>query len=304
MSPKVRKLAGALALAAAVQVGAWIAVPGRTSESGLVRIPPADAGTSVAAPAQVFLEDVHDGPRPGARAPDADAVDNSIPEGRAARRDPRRAVAGLARLDPAASRLAEYEELACALASELGPQSVAELSQLCADERLAANERVASAAILRHVSSAAAPPAALQCLRAAWGARASEPALASRAVRALGAFGDAGDRAALLEASLDAKQPEQAALALAGLSAARGDEAALELASAVQLASDPRRAEMGLAALSAIAASPSGGVSERVRAQCAEAIENSLANPQTSDASRARKLGALAVLQAAGSRPR
>ncbi len=118
-------------------------------------------------------------------------------------------------------------------------------------------------------------------------------------MRALGAFGNAADRSALLAASTDAAQPQFASLALAGLSAARGDEAALELASAAEAGADPRRAELGLAALCSVAAAKHGGLSPAVRAQCADALERSLEDPKSPEQTRARRRCALAALDPA-----
>ena len=297
MRPQRRAAAAAAALAAAVLAGVWFAGPLRAPGASLSGGPRASA--IAPAWAEPIEKDV------AARELEAREPVQSAPAGTTPSAAARRAVAGLsARLDPATFRPAEFESLARALASELGPDAQRELLLLAADARLAASGRVACAELLRHLAASSLPEPALASVREVWAGRERDPVLASAAVRALGAFGSAADRSALLELSLEGSQPQFASLALAGLSAARGDEAALELVAAAQLATDARRADLGLAALCSIAASASSGLSPWVRAQCADAIEHTLTGPQATGASRPRKLCALAALDPARSAPR
>jgi hypothetical protein len=200
----------------------------------------------------------------------------------------RRALAAAAAgLESADFRQADFEQHARALAAGMRAETQAQLVLLAADARLAARERVACAEILRHCAGRALPETALGSLREAWAARETEPALASAAVRALGAFGSADDRHALLDQSVAGSE-----LALAGLSAARGDEAALELAVLAEQSTDPRRAEQALAALASIAASEDGGLTPRARAECAARLDKAFA-----DARESRRRCALAALE-------
>ena len=189
-------------------------------------------------------------------------------------------------------RAADFEQRARAIAAGMRAETQAQLVLLAADARLTARERVACAEILRHCAGRALPEAALGSLRDAWAARETEPALASAAVRALGAFGSADDRRALLEQSLERSQPAFAAQALAGLCAARGDEAALELAVLASETHDPRRAESALTTLASIAASDEGGLTARVRAECAARLGSAFA-----DARESRRQCALVALE-------
>jgi len=188
-------------------------------------------------------------------------------------------------------RPADFEQQARTIAAGMRAETQAQLVLLAADAQLAARERVACAEILRHSALRALPEPALGSVREAWGARQSDPALASAAVRALGAFGSADDRRALLEQSLDGSEAGFAALALAGLSAARGDEAALELAALARETPDARRAELALAALASIAVSEEGGLTPRARAECAAQLDAAFAG-----AREARRRCALAAL--------
>jgi hypothetical protein len=188
-------------------------------------------------------------------------------------------------------RAADFEQHARALAAGMRAETQAQLVLLAADARLAARERIACAEILRHCAGKTLPESAVVSVREAWSARATDPALASAAVRALGAFGSADDRHALLEQSLDSAQPAFTALALAGLCAARGDEAALELTALASESRDPRRSEVALSALASIAASDEGALTPRVRAECAAQLGSAFA-----DARESRRLCALAAL--------
>ena len=187
-----------------------------------------------------------------------------------------------ASIDPTRFRAPSFEVEARALASELDAEDAQELALAAGDAGRPAAERVAAAEILRHLAPGELPAAGLATLRSAWLERAGDPVLAAASVRALGAFGDAADRAEMLA---DAGE-----LSCAGLSAARGDEAALELVGALGEGADPRRAGIALAALTAIASASDAGLSDAARAGCARAL---LAIPQ--DVRPDRLLGAAAA---------
>jgi hypothetical protein len=173
-----------------------------------------------------------------------------------------------------------------ARAAQLDLEGQQELARIAGNARSEVHERLAAAELLRHVPGASLPPAALALLRGSWAARETDARLAAAAARALGRFGDAQDRRALLDASA-----ASSGIALAGLSAARGDAAALELAAVARDETDARRSEIALAALATIAAAQDGALSPGARSECAAALERAF-----SDGREARRLCALALL--------
>jgi len=270
----------------------WLAQAGRTPRAAVPEPPSASPALAGPTRSPVPLENA-EAPVDRSVQPEAESLSTAAETCESAFT----ALTGLAGdLDPAAFRLGEFEMHARAIASGLGAEGRAELLALAVDSRLQARERIACAEILRHIPDAGLPASTLQLLRESWNERERDPVLAAAAVRALGAFGDASDRSALLDAS-----PETNALALAGLSAARGDDAALELSAVAAGNLDARRAMAGLAALCAIAASPDSGLSPAVRAQCADSIERKLADGKVTPEQRARLSGALAALDPARS---
>jgi len=211
--------------------------------------------------------------------------------------DARVRAAGLAAaIDPEIFRVATFDVQARAIGRTLDPETARDLARLAADAGVPAAERVAAAAVLRGAPGqpSALPGAAVGFLRDAWTARESDPTLAAAAVGSLAAFGNREDRRALLYES--ATSSSSAALARAGLSAARGDDAALEIAAAAADERDPRRAEIAVSALTAIASSDDRELTEMGRSRCAEALARALAAKTAKDASSARLLSALAAL--------
>lgn len=174
-----------------------------------------------------------------------------------------------------------FEVQARALAAELGPEETRELSALAADWNRPASDRVAAAELLRHSPTAdgwALSEPALAALRQAWQERSGEPILASAAVRALGAFGDTGDRRRMLDSVTPDAPASVGALACAGLSAARGDESALEIARGAFESQDGRRSDVALSALTSIASDKDYGLSAGARARCADVLLGALAS--------------------------
>ena len=270
---------------AALACGAlWFSLPGRAPQAAVPvpsSVPTARQEQPAPPPAQLESCDA-----PAVREPSPQVAPE--PAGLRPAELARRALAAAAEnLASSDFRAADFEQRARAIAAGMRAESVAQLVLLAADARLTVRERVACAEILRHCAGRALPEAALASLREAWAARETEPALASAAVRALGAFGSADDRHALLEQGVAGSQ-----LALAGLSAARGDEAALELAVLAEQSTDPRRAELALAALASIAASAEGGLTPRARAECAARLDKAFADTRES-----RRRCALAALE-------
>lgn len=275
-------LSGVIGASVRAPIAPVTAIPeARTAASEL---PPLDRGGS------------DDGARaPIASAPAAEAPAELAERGTAI--DARVRAAGLAAaIDPEIFRVATFDVHARAIARTLDPETARDLARLAADVGAPAAERVAAAAILRGApgQAIALPGAAVGFLRDAWTARESDPTLAAAAVGSLAAFGNREDRRALLDES--ATSSSSAALARAGLSAARGDDAALEIAAAAADDRDPRRAEIAVSALTAIASSDDRELTEMGRSRCAEALARALAAKTTKDASSARLLSALAAL--------
>ncbi len=264
----MRPLALILGAAAALVCVLWLQQPERS-------VAPLEARIRRAEPAprtpQGILEAV--------QAPVTRAAEPSPPPPRA---DPAAALRELG----AACAGPQWVDGARASAAELDPQSIEALARSAASEATPAFERCAAAEVLRHVPGAALPAPALAFLRRSFEARETEPMLALAAVRALGAFGGADDRARLLDAAVQSN-----GLALCGLSCARGDEVAREFATLASETRDARRAEIALAALAAIASSDEGGLTPRARAECAAALDAGFA-----DAREPRRLCALAAL--------
>jgi hypothetical protein len=259
-------------------------------------LPPLDPGEASEDEARLAIADA---PPAEVRAEDAEASVPIDPRGDA------RATALVlaAAIDPDCFHVASFDVQARAIARTVSPETARDLARLASDLRVTAAERVAAAAILRHVPDGeiALPGAAVLVLRDAWDARASDPTLAAAAVGSLAVFGNTGDRRALLDES--STSSASAALARAGLSAARGDAAAFEIAAASVEGRDPRRSEIAISALTAIASSGDGALSDAGRARCAETLSRALTGRAPTDPSSARLLSALAAVDARRAEP-
>lgn len=291
-------LAGALALAAAL----WIALaPVHGARSG------PESGAALRSPVEIAPASPVEAAREPAeaRAPEATAVAVAAPpNGRNAEERAEAAVVTLrAAIDPEQFSGRSFERQARVLAgglhADVGAAGILAVSRIAGQSSRDERDTIAASELLRHLRGGEVelPGSALTALRRAWLLREGDATIALAAAGALGRFGDAEDRRAMLDEVSERGREIDSTLALAALGASRGDGPALEMAGAVASSSDARRRDVALCALTQIVAAGDRELSEPGRARCAELLRSALEAEVARGDPPSRIVATLAVLE-------